>query len=427
MDSSGAGAPTRRVYRRFFPEYRLFAVLLAVIAGWGFALSPVPEIWRGLQAIITSRSLLITDYSWVGGPGAMLVNGALAGGLALLLMFAVGVKPNGAIIMALWMTVGFGFFGKNVLNMLPLMGGVWLYAKVQREPFINFSLASLLVATLSPLVSEIAFGFDPLHPFVGLALAVLAGVAAGFFFPMVSAFSIRVHDGYNLYNMGFAGGLIALFFVAGLKGMDVDIEAAALWATGFDAPMAGLILALSAMLIGAGFILGRGRDHAYGLKRILKSSGRLVSDYYTLYGPTAYINMGLLGIFGVIVTLLLGIDVNGPVMGGIFTLIGFGAFGKHLRNVAPVIAGAAACAFLNTMHPTAPGNALAILFSPGLTPIAGQFGPVWGFLAGFIHVGIVIHAGVMSNGLNLYNNGFAAGLVAVVMVPVILSLKKARK
>ena len=418
--------PKHIPYAVFYPEYRFFAIILLMITAYAFVLDSPAAIWRGILDIVTSRSLLITDYMLVGGPGAMLLNGALAGGFALALVFFIGVKPNGATLMALWMTVGFGFFGKNVFNMLPLTAGVWLYARFNKDPFINYSLAALLVATLSPVVSEIAFGFDPMHPWVGILLGIALGIFTGFVFPILSSFTVRVHDGYNLYNMGFAGGLLAMFLVAALKAAGINIETSNLWGTGHSVQLALLLYLISAALIVGGFIMGRDKNHSYNLMRILRTSGRLVSDYYTLYGTSSYINMGLLGILATTVTLVLGISINGPTMGGILTIVAFGCFGKHPRNVLPVMAGAILSTFVNVLDPTAPGNALAVLFSTGLAPIAGQFGIGWGVLAGFIHVSLVHHAGLMSNGLNLYNNGFAAGFVAMIMVPVITALKKAR-
>ena len=58
-------------------------------------------------------------------------------------------------------------------------------------------------------------------------------------------------------------------------------------------------------------------------------------------------------------------------------------------------------------------------------PIAGRFGWHWGVLAGFVHASVAQTVGQVHGGLVLYNNGFAAGLVAAVLVPVILSLQPA--
>lgn len=410
----------------FYPQYKFFSLMLIVISAYAFILDSPIEIWNGLLSIITSRSLLITDYMAVGGPGAMLINGALAGAFSMAIMLIARAKPSGAIIMALWMTVGFGFFGKNIFNMLPLTCGVWLYSVCKKEPFINYSLASMLVATLSPFVSE--FAFSGASPASGIIKGILIGLFVGFIFPAISANTVKSHDGYNLYNMGFAGGLIATVFIAIAKGFDINVETSLEWAGDMDWQLAFLIYLLSAMLIAGGIIIGRkkGHRHGYNILMIMRSSGRLASDYYLLYGETTYINMGILGILATTVTLALGADINGPTMGGIFTIIAFGAFGKHVKNVVPVIFGAVLATFVNVTDPTAPGNILAVLFSTGLAPIAGQFGIIWGIVAGFIHVNVVLHAGYITNGLNLYNNGFAAGLLAIVLVPIITTLRNSR-
>jgi hypothetical protein len=81
--------------------------------------------------------------------------------------------------------------------MIPLTFGVWLYSRYKKEPFRNFSLASLLVATLTPNVSEVSF-LGVFNAPVGIALGILFGFAIGFVFPAVSAHVIRAHNGYDL-------------------------------------------------------------------------------------------------------------------------------------------------------------------------------------------------------------------------------------
>jgi Protein of unknown function (DUF1576) len=68
---------------------------------------------------------------------------------------------------------------------------------------------------------------------------------------------------------------------------------------------------------------------------------------------------------------------------------------------------------------------LAALFGTTLAPIAGRFGWHWGLLAGFVHSSVAQTVGQLHGGLVLYNNGFAAGLVAAVLLPVILALRRA--
>ena len=73
---------------------------------------------------------------------------------------------------------------------------------------------------------------------------------------------------------------------------------------------------------------------------------------------------------------------------------------------------------------TDPGMLLAALFGMSLAPIAGQFGFIYGVLAGFIHSAVVLVVGAPCGGYNLYNNGFSAGLVALLMLSIIQSVSR---
>ena len=123
-----------------------------------------------------------------------------------------------------------------------------------------------------------------------------------------------------------------------------------------------------------------------------------------------------------------GVRLNGPLTCCVLSMTGFAAFGKHPKNVLPVMAGAVLAKILLVAVPlTAPGPLLAVLFCTGLAPIAGQYGPVWGMIAGFLHMTIVQNTSILHGGMNLYNNGFAAGLVCVLLLPIIEALQKEPK
>ena len=135
-------------------------------------------------------------------------------------------------------------------------------------------------------------------------------------------------------------------------------------------------------------------------------------------------NMGLVGIFCEIYIILTGGDFSGPVVGAILAVFGFSAFGVHIKNYLPVLAGVYISTLFTIFSPDTPGIQLAAIFSAGLSPIAGQFGPLAGIVAGFLHAAVVMCTGQMYGGLNLYNNGFSAGWVAVIMVPITESVMK---
>ena len=70
---------------------------------------------------------------------------------------------------------------------------------------------------------------------------------------------------------------------------------------------------------------------------------------------------------------------------------------------------------------------LACLFCTTLAPIAGYFGWPYGVLAGFLHSSVVLYTGSPVAGMNLYNNGFSGGLIAIVLYPTIMAIARHRK
>ena len=129
--------------------------------------------------------------------------------------------------------------------------------------------------------------------------------------------------------------------------------------------------------------------------------------------------MGLMGLLTWTYIWVIGGDINGPVLGGILTAVGFGSFGKHPRNSWSVMAGVVLACLVFGKDLSAPGPTLAALFCLTLVPLSGEFGWPMGIVAGFIHLVMVERTGAWHLGINLYNNGFAGGLTATLLVAVI--------
>ncbi|MDL2294017.1 DUF1576 domain-containing protein [Ruminococcaceae bacterium OttesenSCG-928-D13] len=419
-------AHAHRHWRQRLNAYDLILISLGLFVVAALIADPPIAILYGLWNIFTHTGHLLTDYVAVGGVGAALINAVITGLCGVGLMHRSDAKPNGAIIMALWLTIGFSFFGKNIFSMAPILYGVWLYSRYQREPFRNYALVALLSSTMCPIVSEFNYSglFDPLFAFVGSGLL---GILVGFFIPIISAATNRVHGGYDLYNIGFAGGIIAMFIVAVRNSLGLPVAPTLEVSDGNNLFFAILLYVLFAMWCGFSLFDERRETILPDQKRIAGHSGRLVTDYFLLYKESAFLNMGIMGIIGTTITLVLGAPLNGVSIAGIITMMGFGVFGKHPRNCLPVMAGAVLFACVNQTPLTTPSNIAAILFCTGLAPISGQYGWAWGMLAGVLHTAIVAHVGQVTGGLNLYSNGFAAGFVALVLVPVILAFRRGKE
>lgn len=405
---------------------RLYLVLLATVGLlllFAVIAQPDRTLFTGFWQIQISETGLITDPMATGGVGAALLNAALVLLLSTLLVWRMGLPCTGVSFACLYMMAGFALLGKNLLNIAPIILGGWLYSRYRREKFSKYIYLTLFGTCLAPMVS-----FWLAHAQTGLRWLAMGscGVVIGFLIPAIAGYTIRVHQGYNLYNVGFAAGFLGLGIASILKGVGVEFTNEGSWSREGHLLLCVMTSVLLLGLLAAGICMGCRRWRTY--KGILRHSGRAVADYIILDGPAVtLVNMALVGAIGFCYLLALypmGVRLNGPLVCCLMSMAGFGAFGKHPKNVVPVMAGAVLAALLLVEVPiTSPGVLLATLLCTGLAPIAGQFGWYWGVAAGFIHMTIVQNTAILHGGMNLYNNGFAAGLVCVLLIPVIEALK----
>ncbi|SHF17910.1 Protein of uncharacterised function (DUF1576) [Clostridium fallax] len=409
--------------KKYFP-YLIHIFLYVFFIIFAFIQNTPSEILKGLDKIISNSDILITDYIYTAGIGATFVNTSLLGLISIFLLLILKIEPNGSNIMSLWLITGFGMFGKNILNVWPIPIGVWLYSKYKGKPFKNYILTAILGTTLAPTVTQLSLA-SGLNFFEGLSIGFIIGIGIGFILPPITSHSMNIHFGFNLYNVGFAGGIIATALMSMLRAIGYNFDANFLWHSGSNELFGIFMIGLSLyfLLIGI-FKINNWDKLKSNLIMINKETGRIPSDFLKKYGDIAYVNMGLLGIISTIFVLLIKGSLNGPTMGAIFTMIGFGCFGKNILNVIPVIIGSSLSAIVNIMKINSPSMVLSIMFSTGLAPISGYFGWKYGIIAGFLHVSMVMNIGYLHGGLNLYNNGLACGFVAMLLVPIISSLSK---
>ena len=392
----------------------------------GVLMDDASQIPAGLFRIVTMQDLLITDYVYIAGPGAALVNAGLVTIISICIIRFSGDPYNGFTIVEMGLIAGFSLFGKNVLNIWPIILGTWLYARYQREPFSKYASVALLATSLAPLVSYMALG--SIH--ASIPLGILTGIIIGFILPSLSAYTYKIQNGMNLYNMGFACGLFAMMVVPILTAFGDKPDSVLYWAEGYNKTFIVIlgIMCVSAILLGLFATSVPPWAVWAGYRRLLSTTGRAPSDYLRMFGAgPVMLNIGFNGILGILYVLIIGGDLNGPTVGGIFTIMGFSAFGKHPFNITPVMIGVALGAYGMHYTPDYPALQLAGLFGTTLAPIAGHFGWPFGILAGFIHSALVLQTGSPVAGLNLYNNGFSGGLIAIVLYPTITAIWKHRR
>jgi hypothetical protein len=402
----------------------IFALYAAAFVIFGLLVSPPAEIARGLADILFARDTLITDYIGVGGMGAAFVNAGLLALLVCAIYRLTGAAVTGAAMACLCLVLGFALFGKNLLNAWFIPAGVWLYARYRGEPFVTYINVAFFGAALAPIFSEILF--STLHPLaMNLPLSIVTSVAIGFILAPVASQLFQAHMGFTLYNMGFTAGIVGTVVVAIYKSYGFVPDPVLIWTSGNNRLLGGFLAAVFLSMVAAGYAIDR--SSLRRMKDLVGLSGQTPCDFTTLVGtgPTL-VNMGLCGLIGLGYVLLVGGDLNGPVIGALFTIVGFAAYGKHPRNIVPIMAGVFLGTILKPVTVTDPSIILAALFGTTLAPIPGRFGWHWGIVAGFVHLSVAQTVGQLHGGLNLYNNGFAAGIVAAVLAPIIIALR-ARK
>lgn len=384
----------------------------------GLLLQPLNVLIDGLVKIFTSPGMLITDYTLVGGLGPALVNSSLVGLIGFLLIKVNSVPMVGPSIATIFMMTGFGLFGKNVWSVLPIFLGVYIYSRIKGQKFRTYIYPSLFGTAMAPLVSQAAIGFG-----LGIWFGILLGTIAGMILAPLSGHLLKTHEGYNLYNVGFTCGFISLLLYNILRSYGFTSEIVVLWGTDFNQPIRLIIIPMCLSMILLGFMVNKRSFKGY--REIFNYPGVLITDYTAIAGfGNTLVNMGLVGLVGILYIELVKGSYNGPTLGALLTIIGFGAYGKNPKTILPLMAGVYLGTIYSTHEANGAGPLLAALFSTALAPLAGKFGPLVGILAGFCHLSVVSYVGGLYGGLNLYNNGFAAGIVATIFIAIIRGLKK---
>jgi len=371
------------------------------------------NIFIGMYKIITSPAVLVTDFIQVGGIGAAFLNAILIFSFNFFLVKSFKVRITGITIAAFFTVLGFSFFGKNILNILPFYLGGILYSIYTSTDFSEHIIPIAFSSALAPFVSSIAFYGDISYE-TSYINAILIGVLIGFIVVPLAKSLYDFHEGYDLYNLGFTAGILGSVIIAVLKLYHFEITPQYLLSTEYDMPLKILCSSLFLSLIIIGFYIND--SSLSGYFSLMKDDG-YKSDFTQKYGyGLTFINMGVMGFISIGFVIITGQTFNGPILAGVFTVVGFSANGKTIFNTFPILVGI----LLASLGSKGNDFTLAIsgLFGTALAPISGVFGPIAGIIAGWLHLAVVQNVGLVHGGLNLYNNGFSAGIVAGFLLPI---------
>jgi len=397
---------------------RFVTATIALFLLFGFIAEGPTKAFDGFLRLQISPTRLISDFTVVGGPGAAFLNASAVGILGVLVLRLNKIHLSGPTVAAIFTMMGFALFGKTLMSSIPIIVGVGLAALLVRKQPKEYVLIAMFGTALGPVISFVAFEMG-LPPAFALPVSILIGMATGLILPPIAIAMLHLHQGYNLYNMGLAAGFVGLFASSIPNAGGRNMALTDVWGTEANLFLSAIVplLCLAAILIG--WIASREKLWKE-FRAIQKLSGRLPSDFCDLEGAGgALLNAGGLGLAYCVFLYIIQAPFNGPVIGGLMTVIGFGLFGKNFRNVTPVFVGLLFAALFFGKPLSTSWVILAMLFGSAVAPLAGEFGPAVGFVAGMLHLMLVERSGPWQGGMNLYNNGFAGGLTATLLVSII--------
>ena len=396
--------------------------------------------FTGLWKILSGTCKISTNYFALGGFSATFLNMGLIGVICTALCFLPGAKPNNVTTLGVLLTIGFGSWGINPLNILPTILGVCLFCLVKKEKLGAMSNAMLYSTGIAPLISDLLFrypgveyvGFNPL----GLVMALFIGLIIGFFLPAGLAHSPNIHKGYDHYSAAVPIGFTAFFLRAALytvllgqKTSELSTMAAldvVSW------PMTNIFcFVVFGLCIVFAVLMGCTPKDYWNL---MKDPGHGVC-FTAKYGNAPFLmNVGVFGLMIVgyfnLAGALDGANVwTGMTFGIVFCMLATCNSGSHPGNVWPIMVGYIVSSFLfawlgkllgNENFALTIGNQsilIGLCYANGLSPITGKYGVGYGMLAAGLHYLLVTAVPDMHGGFCLYNGGFTAALICLLFVP----------
>ncbi len=427
--------PEDRFLKVFFAFISLCFLVAAVI------MPDRGQMFTGLRDILLGTCKISTNYFALGGFSATFLNMGLVGLVCTALCCLPGAKPNNVTTLGVLLTIGFGSWGINPLNILPTILGVFLYCLVKKEKPGAMANAMLYSTGIAPLISDLLFRYPGLEyvgfNWVGLALALFVGLIIGFFLPAGLTHSPNVHKGYDHYSAALPIGMTAFFLRAVLYNVVLGWKLGDLGQLStmgaldvVSWPMTNIFcFVVFGLCIVFALLMGcTPRDYW----NLMKDSGHGVS-FTAKYGNAPFLmNVGIFGLMIVGYFNLAGaIDGRnvwtGMTFGIVFCMLATCNSGSHPRNVWPIMAGYMATSFLfgwifqgeGTFALTVGSQSILIglCYANGLSPIAGKYGWPFGILAGGLHYLLVTAVPDLHGGFCLYNGGFTAALICLMLVP----------
>ncbi len=391
------------------------------------------EMLSGLWKILSNPGKISTNCFALGGYAATFLNMGLVGFIALALFVVCKGTPNNVSTLAFLLTVGFSSWGINALNVWPTFLGVAVYALVKKEKLGANVNAMLFSTGIAPLISDLlvrypnaeVVGFN----LPGLLVTLLVGFLIGFLLPAGLAYSPAVHKGFDLYSAAVPVCLFAFFLNATLyKTMGINLPAAPDAAT-LQVASQSTVNIFCIVVFGLCVVVALAMGCKPGDYLALLKAPSHVGNISGTKGKEVFLmNVGVYGLFILAYYNLIGASFNGVTFGIIFCMLCTCNSGSHPGNVWPIMLGyvvgstvfgwlSALAGGTYAMTINAQAIAIGLCFANGLSPITSKYGWFWGMVSAIMHFLLVTSVPNLHGGFCLYNGGFTAAVICIILIP----------
>ena len=400
------------------------------------------QMFTGLWQILSQPGKISTNDFALGGYAATFLNMGLVGACFLVLMIVLKANVNNVTTFGFILTVGFSSWGITVLNIWPTILGVAVYCLVKKEKLGANVNAMMFSTGIAPLISDLlvrypnaeVVGFN----LPGLLVTLAVGLFIGFMLPAGLAHAPAVHKGFDLYSAAVPVCFFAFFLNAALyKTMGIDLPAAP-GADTLQVASQSIVNIFCCIVFGACIVFAL----AMGCKpkdywQLLRANDHVASITGKLGKEVFLMNVGVFGLFILAYYNAIGATFNGVTFGIIFCMLCTCNSGSHPGNVWPIMLGYVVASTVAGWFSGLAGgsfslgiNAQAICvglcFANGLSPVSSKYGWFWGMVAAVMHYLLVTSVPNMHGGFCLYNGGFTAAVICVILVPVLERFCKTR-
>lgn len=417
--------PERAFLKLFFLFFSSFFLAAS------FFMPDRQQMIPGLLKIFSNPTLSGTSFFNVGGYAATFLNMGLNGLVCTAFFCIPGERPLHAATLVTILTTGFGAWGIHIVNMWPTMLGVLLHCIVKKDSIGEHANAFLFSTGLAPFMSELMLRYPNADvtgfSLQGVLLAVLVGGFAGFFVPAGLDNSPNVHKGFALYSAALPVGMTAFLIQGSLyKAMGVEIPGPV---TDLSMVSPTIVNTFCCILFGSCVLLAllmgcRPREYW----ELLRDPDQTMDFADTFSNAAFLMNVGMYGLFILTYYNVIGAPFNGITFGVIFCMLSTCNAGSHPANVWPIMLGytiaSHAFQFLSpvfnsnfTQHLNSQSIVVGLCYANGLSPIADKYGWFYGMCAAMMHFCMVTTVPELHGGMCLYNGGFTAALVCLLMVP----------